>query len=97
MTAIGPAISTSSTYSGVDAFAPFGAYPVHSRSMEFCHESQRPNAKGAFWVGPDTSITDIAKLMRKNDIGAVPIGENDRLIGMVTDRDILQRAGEGEL
>ena len=45
--------------------------------------------KGAFWVGPDTSITDIANLMRKNDIGAVPIGENDMLIGMVTDRDIV--------
>ena len=45
--------------------------------------------KGAFWVGPDTSIADIAKLMHKNEIGAVPIGENDRLIGMVTDRDIV--------
>jgi CBS domain-containing protein len=45
--------------------------------------------KGALWVGPDTPITDIAKLMQKNDIGAVPIGENDRLIGMVTDRDIV--------
>ena len=46
---------------------------------------------GAFWVGPDTSLTDIAKLMEKNDIGAVPIGENDRLVGMVTDRDIVCR------
>jgi CBS domain-containing protein len=45
--------------------------------------------KGAFWVGPDTPITDIARLMHKNNIGAVPIGENDRLIGMVTDRDIV--------
>src|SRR5437660_8998922 len=27
--------------------------------------------------------------MRENDIGAIPIGENDRLIGMVTDRDIV--------
>ena len=45
--------------------------------------------KGGFWVGPDTSITEIAKLMDKNGIGAVPIGENDRLIGMVTDRDIV--------
>ena len=44
---------------------------------------------GAFWVGPDTPITDIAKLMHKNGIGAVPIGENDHLIGMVTDRDIV--------
>jgi CBS domain-containing protein len=45
--------------------------------------------KGAFWVGPDTPITDVAKLMHKKEIGAVPIGENDRLIGMVTDRDIV--------
>ena len=45
--------------------------------------------KGAFWVGPDTPITDIARFMQKNNIGAVPIGENDRLIGMVTDRDIV--------
>ena len=27
--------------------------------------------------------------MRKHDIGAIPIGENDQLIGMVTDRDIV--------
>ncbi len=45
--------------------------------------------KGALWVGPDTPIKDIAKLMQKNDLGAVPIGEDDRLIGMVTDRDIV--------
>ena len=45
--------------------------------------------KGADWVGPDTPVTAIAKLMREHDIGAIPIGENDRLIGMVTDRDIV--------
>ena len=45
--------------------------------------------KGVDWVGPDTPVTDLAKLMLKHDIGAVPIGENDQLIGMVTDRDIL--------
>ena len=44
---------------------------------------------GVDWVGPDTPVTDLAKLMRKHDIGAVPIGENDLLIGMVTDRDIV--------
>jgi CBS domain-containing protein len=27
--------------------------------------------------------------MREHDIGAIPIGENDRLIGMVTDRNIV--------
>jgi CBS domain-containing protein len=45
--------------------------------------------KGVDWVGPDTPVTDLAKLMRKNDIGAIPIGEDDQLIGMVTDRDIV--------
>jgi CBS domain-containing protein len=45
--------------------------------------------KGVDWVGPDTPISEIAKLMRQNDIGSIPIGENDQLIGMVTDRDIV--------
>src|SRR6266852_6257881 len=45
--------------------------------------------KGVEWVGPDTPVTELAKLMRRHDVGAIPIGENDRLIGMVTDRDII--------
>ena len=45
--------------------------------------------KGVDWVGPNTPITDLAKLMCQHDIGAIPIGENDRLVGMVTDRDIV--------
>ena len=45
--------------------------------------------KGVQWVGPDTPVAEVAKLMCENDIGAIPVGENDRLIGMVTDRDIV--------
>jgi CBS domain-containing protein len=45
--------------------------------------------KGVDWVSPDTPVTEIAKLMREHDIGAIPIGANDQLIGMVTDRDIV--------
>ncbi|MBX9829829.1 MAG: CBS domain-containing protein [Xanthobacteraceae bacterium] len=45
--------------------------------------------KGVEWVGPDTPVIELAKLMSKHDIGAIPIGENDQLIGMVTDRDIV--------
>src|SRR6266576_1883190 len=45
--------------------------------------------KGVDWVSPDTPLTELAKLMCEHDIGAIPIGENDRLIGMVTDRDIV--------
>ncbi|HEV2716970.1 MAG TPA: CBS domain-containing protein [Terriglobales bacterium] len=45
--------------------------------------------RGADWVSPETPITELAKLMRERDIGAIPIGENDHLIGIVTDRDIV--------
>ena len=45
--------------------------------------------KGVDWVGPETPITEIAKLMRQHDVGSIPIGEDDKLIGMVTDRDIV--------
>src|SRR6202030_2411359 len=45
--------------------------------------------KGVEWVSPDTPVTELAKLMSEHDIGSIPIGENDQLIGMVTDRDIV--------
>jgi CBS domain-containing protein len=45
--------------------------------------------KGVDWVSPNTPIIELAKLMRGQDIGCIPIGEDDRLIGMVTDRDIV--------
>jgi CBS domain-containing protein len=45
--------------------------------------------KGVEWVGPETPVSELAKLMRKYDIGAIPIGEKDHLVGMVTDRDIV--------
>ncbi len=47
--------------------------------------------RGAEWCDPDTPIMEIAELFHRKDIGAVPIGENDRLIGMLTDRDIVCR------
>ena len=43
------------------------------------------------YVNPDTSVLEIARKMRDEDIGSVPVVENDRLIGMVTDRDIVVR------
>ena len=48
--------------------------------------------KGVKWCDPDTPVSEIARIMRDQDVGAVPIGENDRLIGMVTDRDIVCRS-----
>ena len=47
--------------------------------------------RGVTWVEPGTSIREIAQMMRDADIGSVPVGENDRLVGIVTDRDIICR------
>jgi len=47
--------------------------------------------QGVTWVEPTISIREIARRMRDDDIGSVPIGENDRLVGIVTDRDIICR------
>ena len=44
------------------------------------------------WFSPDTPIQEVARVMRDEGIGCVPIGENDRLVGMITDRDITCRA-----
>jgi CBS domain-containing protein len=47
-------------------------------------------------ANPDETIQQAAQLMCDLDIGSLPVGENDRLIGMITDRDIAIRAvGEG--
>jgi CBS domain-containing protein len=48
--------------------------------------------KGVEWVSPDTPVKVLANIMREQDIGAIPIGENDRLVGMITDRDVTVRA-----
>lgn len=53
---------------------------------------ERAMHRDAEWRAPDTPLLELAKLMREEDIGSIPIGENDRLIGMVTDRDICCRA-----
>lgn len=43
-------------------------------------------------VRPEQSIREAAHLMAEMDIGALPVEENDRLVGMITDRDIAVRA-----
>ena len=43
-------------------------------------------------VKPDQTIREAAQLMAEIDAGAIPVTENDRLVGMITDRDIAIRA-----
>lgn len=42
-------------------------------------------------ASPDMNATDAAGLMAANDIGVVPVTDGDRLIGIVTDRDLVLR------
>lgn len=46
---------------------------------------------GAHCVGPDVSLIRAATLMRELNVGSLPVCDNDRLTGMITDRDIAVR------
>jgi CBS domain-containing protein len=48
-------------------------------------------------ASPDETIQQAAQLMDELDIGALPVAENERLVGMITDRDIVVRAVAGGL
>ena len=43
-------------------------------------------------ISPDMSIREAAREMRDGDFGMLPVGENDRMIGTISDRDIAIRA-----
>ena len=51
-------------------------------------EAMHPKAD---WASHDMPVSEVAKMMADEDIGAVPVGKDDRLVGMVTDRDIVVR------
>jgi len=53
--------------------------------------------RGVECVKPEASLEEAAAKMKSLDVGALPICDNDRLAGMITDRDITVRAtAEGE-
>lgn len=43
-------------------------------------------------VPPEARLRDVARIMRDEDIGAVPVVQGEQLLGMITDRDIVVRA-----
>ena len=48
-------------------------------------------------VEPGTTAREAAQLMKSKDVGSLPVVEGDRLVGMVTDRDLaLRLVGEGK-
>ncbi len=42
-------------------------------------------------VSPETTLREAACLMRDHDVGSLPVHHDDRLVGMVTDRDLVIR------
>ncbi|MBY3488961.1 CBS domain-containing protein [Rhizobium laguerreae] len=48
--------------------------------------------RGVRVARPDQSIQEAATIMAEIDAGAVPVGDHDRLVGIITDRDIAVRA-----
>jgi CBS domain-containing protein len=42
-------------------------------------------------VAPNQPLQEAARIMLDIDVGALPVGENDKLVGMITDRDIAVR------
>lgn len=43
-------------------------------------------------VRADTPLREVAELMETEDVGVIPVVDGDRLLGMITDRDIVVRA-----
>jgi len=41
---------------------------------------------------PETPLGEVAEIMARDEVGAVPLVQGERLVGMVTDRDIVVRA-----
>jgi len=42
-------------------------------------------------VTPETSLESVAKLMAKDDVGSIPVCQDNKIVGLITDRDIVIR------
>lgn len=49
-------------------------------------------SKDVVFVSPNQSIQEAASLMKQHDVGSIPVVENGRVVGIVTDRDIALRS-----
>ena len=45
-------------------------------------------------VGPETPTLESIKLMRREGVGCLPVVKDDRLVGIVTERDLMNLASE---
>lgn len=75
-----------------------GLPPLRTAHHELTHQEQESPMQvqdlmthDVTTVSPDQTVQKAARLMAELDVGALPVGENDRLVGMITDRDIAVR------
>ena len=54
-------------------------------------QAQDIMSKNPRTVTPEATVRDAARLMQEEDVGIVPVVEQDRLVGLITDRDIAIR------
>ena|SRR6476620_2105097 len=59
--------------------------------MEIIMQAKDLMSKNPEILSPDMTLQEAAQKMKDQDFGFLPIGENDRLIGAITDRDIVIR------
>jgi CBS domain-containing protein len=60
-------------------------------SMTLVREVLRGKPPGAWTVGPDATVYEALELMADKDIGALPVMDGDRLIGIVSERDYARK------
>ena len=64
--------------------------------MHHTHSIREAMTSRPTTVEPRTTAREAAELMRSQDVGSLPVVDGDRLVGMITDRDLaLRLVGEG--
>ena len=47
--------------------------------------------KDVAYINPDSTVAEAAQLMQKHNVGSIPVCDQSRIVGIVTDRDIIVR------
>ena len=50
---------------------------------------------GVVWAEADEPLAEIARRMREHRVGALPVRDGDRLLGIVTEQDVVQAVADG--
>jgi CBS domain-containing protein len=59
--------------------------------MKTAKQLLQGKAHGLSTIGPDARVIDALKLMAEKNVGALPVVENDRLLGMISERDYARK------